>query len=80
MLEKITNNFAILTLIGVALAWFEPAIFTWMTDGSVRVAGQPMLSVALGLIMLAMGLTLTFEDYRRLSQLPRAVAIGVGLQ
>ena len=80
MLEKITNNFAVLTLIGVALAWFEPAIFTWMTDGSVRVLGQPALSVSLGLILLAMGLTLTFEDYRRLSKLPRAVAIGVGLQ
>lgn len=80
MLEKITNNFAILTLIGVALAWFEPVLFTWMTDGSVRLAGQPLLSVALGLIMLAMGLTLTFDDYARLTQLPRAVAIGVGLQ
>lgn len=80
MLEKITNNFAVLTLIGVALAWFEPAIFTWMTDGSVRVGSQPMLSVALGLIMLAMGLTLGFDDYRRLTRLPRAVAIGVGLQ
>ncbi|MDJ0979169.1 MAG: bile acid:sodium symporter family protein [Erythrobacter sp.] len=80
MLEKITNNFAVLTLAGVALAWFEPALFTWVTDGSVRIAGQPLLSVALGLIMLAMGLTLTFEDYRRLSRLPRAVAVGVGLQ
>ncbi|MEM6858508.1 MAG: bile acid:sodium symporter family protein [Pseudomonadota bacterium] len=80
MLDKITNNFAILTLIGVALAWFEPALFIWMTDGSLRVLGQPMLAVALGLIMLAMGLTLTFEDYRRLTQLPRAVGIGVGLQ
>lgn len=80
MLRTITNNFALLTLIGVALAWVYPPLFTWMTDGSVRVAGQPMLSVALGLIMLAMGLTLTFEDYRRLSRLPRAVAIGVGLQ
>lgn len=80
MLEKITNNFAILTLIGVALAWFEPALFTWMTDGSIRLFGQPLLSVALGIIMLAMGLTLTFADYARLRQLPRAVAIGVGLQ
>ncbi|MEM6849779.1 MAG: bile acid:sodium symporter family protein, partial [Pseudomonadota bacterium] len=80
MLEKITNNFALLTLVGVALAWFEPALFTWMTDGSVRVAGQPLLSVALGVIMLAMGLTLSLDDYRRLTQLPRAVAIGVGLQ
>ncbi|MEO0689235.1 MAG: bile acid:sodium symporter family protein [Pseudomonadota bacterium] len=80
MLEKITNNFALLTLVGVALAWFEPSLFTWMTDGSVRVAGQPLLSVALGVIMLAMGLTLSVDDYRRLAQLPRAVAIGVGLQ
>ena len=80
MLEKSTNNFALLTLVGVALAWFEPALFTWMTDGSVRVAGQPLLSVALGVIMLAMGLTLSLDDYRRLTQLPRAVAIGVGLQ
>ncbi|MEM6827003.1 MAG: bile acid:sodium symporter family protein [Pseudomonadota bacterium] len=80
MLEKITNNFALLTLFGVALAWFEPALFTWMTDGSVRVAGQPLLSVALGVIMLAMGLTLNLDDYRRLTQLPPAVAIGVGLQ
>lgn len=80
MLERLTNNFAILTLIGVALAWFEPSLFTWMTDGSIRVFDQPLLSVALGLIMLAMGLTLSFADYRRLTQLPRAVAIGVGLQ
>lgn len=80
MLEKITNNFALLTLVGVALAWFEPSLFTWMTDGSVRVAGQSLLSVALGVIMLAMGLTLSVDDYRRLAQLPRAVAIGVGLQ
>ncbi|MEO0590261.1 MAG: bile acid:sodium symporter family protein [Pseudomonadota bacterium] len=80
MLEKLNTNFALLTLIGVALAWFEPALFTWMTDGSVRVAGQPLLSVALGVIMLAMGLTLSFEDYRRLTHMPRAVAIGVGLQ
>jgi BASS family bile acid:Na+ symporter len=80
LLEKITNNFAILTLAGVALAWFEPWLFTWMTDGSVQIAGQSALSVALGLIMLAMGLTLSFEDYRRLTRLPRAVAVGVGLQ
>ena len=80
MLRTVTNNFAILTVLGVALAWFEPAFFTWMTDGSIRVVGQPLLSVALGLIMLAMGLTLTFDDYRRLTQLPKALIVGVGLQ
>ena len=80
MLERITNNFAVLTLIGVALAWVEPALFTWITDGSIRLFGQPLLSVTLGIVMLAMGLTLSFEDYARLTKLPRAVAIGVALQ
>jgi BASS family bile acid:Na+ symporter len=80
MLRIITNNFAALTVLGVALAWFFPASFTWMTDGSIRVAGQPLLSLALGTIMLAMGLTLSFEDYRSLAKLPRALLIGVALQ
>jgi len=80
LLTKITNNFAVLTIIGVALAWFEPVLFTWMTDGSIRIAGQPLLSVALGLIMLAMGLTLSFADYAALTRMPRALVIGVALQ
>lgn len=80
MLRTITNNFAVLTVLGVALAWVFPPAFTWMTDGSIRIAGQPLLSVALGLIMLAMGLTLTFEDYRGLAKLPKALFAGVALQ
>lgn len=80
MLRTITNNFAILTLAGVALAWFFPRAFTWMTDGSIRLAGQPRLSLALGMIMLAMGLTLTFDDYRALVAMPRALLAGVALQ
>ncbi len=80
MLRRITDNFAVLTIAGVALAWFFPAGFTWMTDGSIRFAGQPLLSLALGVIMLAMGLTLSFKDYRGLAKMPRALLAGVGLQ
>ncbi|SHN56992.1 bile acid:sodium symporter family protein [Erythrobacter sanguineus] len=80
MLRIITNNFAVLTVLGVGLAWFFPTLFTWMTDGSIAVAGQPLLSLALGTIMLAMGLTLTFDDYRKLAALPRALIAGVALQ
>ncbi|MFN4039259.1 MAG: bile acid:sodium symporter family protein [Erythrobacter sp.] len=80
MLRAITNNFAALTVLGVALAWFFPAGFTWLTDGSIRLAGQPLLSLALGLVMLAMGLTLSFEDYRGLARMPRALLAGVALQ
>jgi BASS family bile acid:Na+ symporter len=80
MLRTITNNFAALTVLGVALAWVRPEWFTWMTDGRIAFAGQPLLSLALGTIMLAMGLTLGFEDYRRLAALPRALVAGVALQ
>ncbi len=80
MLRTITNSFAVLTLAGVALAWVFPAAFTWMTDGRITFAGQPLLSLALGTIMLAMGLTLTFDDYRSLAAMPRALLAGVGLQ
>jgi BASS family bile acid:Na+ symporter len=80
VLDRLTGNFALLTVIGVACAWLYPPAFTWMTDGSIRIAGQPLLSVALGTIMLAMGLTLTFEDYRSLARLPRALVAGVALQ
>ncbi len=80
MLRTITNNFALLTVLGVGLAWFFPPAFTWMTDGRIAVAGQPLLSLALGVIMLAMGLTLTFDDYRKLAAAPRALVAGVALQ
>jgi BASS family bile acid:Na+ symporter len=80
MLRTITNSFAVLTLAGVALAWAFPAAFTWMTDGRITFAGQPLLSLALGTIMLAMGLTLTFDDYRSLARVPRALLAGVALQ
>lgn len=80
MLRIFTNNFAALTVIGVALAWFQPEWFTWLTDGSIRFAGQPLLSLALGAIMLAMGLTLTFADYRALAAMPRALVAGLALQ
>ena len=80
MLDRITNNFAALTVAGVALAWVWPGGFTWMTDGRITLAGQPLLSLALGTVMLAMGLTLTFEDYRALARVPKALLAGVGLQ
>ncbi len=80
MLRTISNNFALLTLAGVALACFAPGLFTWMTDGQTTLLGQPLMSVALGMIMLAMGLTLSFADYRQLARMPRSFAIGVAAQ
>jgi len=79
-LRIITSNFAALTLLGAVFAWFFPGAFIWMTDGRFALAGQSPVNIALGLVMLAMGLTLTFADYRSLAAMPRALVAGVALQ
>lgn len=73
-----TNLFAVWTVLGVAWAWLVPAHFAWVTG--TQLAGQPLISVMLGIIMLGMGLTLTLEDFRRVLAMPRCVAAGVALQ
>jgi BASS family bile acid:Na+ symporter len=55
---------------GLALVW--PGAFTWFA-GDWIVWG-------LGVIMLGMGLTLTFEDFRSVLTLPKAAMIGVMAQ
>ena len=80
VIARATELFALWTLAGVAWAWWFPSHFTWVTDGSVRPFGQPLISVLLGVIMLGMGLTLSFDDFRRVTRLPRAIAAGVAAQ
>lgn len=80
MIQRITSLFAVWTVLGTVWAWFVPAHFLWVVDGSVTPFGQPLVSVLLGIIMLGMGLTLTFEDFRKVLALPRAIVAGVVLQ
>ena len=39
-----------------------------------------LLPLALGVIMLGLGLGLTVDDFRRVARFPRAVLVGLGLQ
>ncbi len=80
MIGRITNLFAVWTVLGVVWAWFVPGQFAWVTDGTIAPLGQPLVSVMLGVIMLGMGLTLTVDDFRRVAAMPRAVLAGVVLQ
>jgi BASS family bile acid:Na+ symporter len=80
MVQRITGLFALWTVLGTLWAWFVPDHFIWVADGSFMPFGQPLISVLLGVIMLGMGLTLSFEDFRRVLTLPRAVGTGVLLQ
>ncbi len=77
-IDKATSLFAIWTVLGVAWAWAVPDHFVWITQA--QLAGQGLISVMLGVIMLGMGLTLSLEDFKRVARLPRCVAAGVGLQ
>lgn len=80
LFERITGFFALWTVLGVSLAWFVPETFLWVADGRFRPFGQPLISVMLGVIMLGMGITLSFDDFRRVLALPRQVLAGVALQ
>lgn len=80
MIRWATNLFAVWTVLGTAWAWFVPAHFLWVVDGTFRPFGQSLVSVLLGIIMLGMGLTLSVQDFRRVLAMPRAVVAGVALQ
>ncbi|RED15280.1 bile acid:sodium symporter family protein [Parasphingopyxis lamellibrachiae] len=67
-------------MLGTAWAWFVPDHFLWVVDGRFRPVGQPLVSVLLGVIMLGMGLTLSFDDFRRIARIPKCIAAGVALQ
>tara|TARA_R110000772_G_scaffold28740_3_gene72243 strand:+ start:505 stop:1467 length:963 start_codon:yes stop_codon:yes gene_type:complete len=80
MIQRLTNLFALWTVLGTAWAWFFPEHFLWIMDGRFRPLGQSMISVMLGLVMLGMGLTLSFDDFKRIVRIPKCVAAGVILQ
>jgi BASS family bile acid:Na+ symporter len=80
MIHRLTNLFALWTILGTAWAWFVPEHFLWVVDGRFRPLGQPLVSVMLGLIMLGMGLTLSFDDFKRITKIPKCVGAGVALQ
>ncbi|APD47128.1 MULTISPECIES: bile acid:sodium symporter family protein [Synechococcaceae] len=69
MLERFTLLFPLWTLLGVVLALPFPWLFTWLQG--------PLIVLALGVIMLGMGLELQPADFRRVLRRPRPVALGV---
>lgn len=73
MLQKLTLLFPLwMILTGItALSW--PEWLLPLNQGSVVV-------LILAFVMLCMGLTLTFDDFRRIARMPRVVAIGFAAQ
>ena len=80
--QILTNLFALWTVLGTAWAWFVPPHFTWFVDTVVETPIGPLslTAIGLGVIMLGMGITLTFDDFRRVLKVPLSVGVGVACQ
>ena len=72
MLETLTRLFPVWVLIAGAVAIVQPEIFIWFSG--------PFIVWGLAVIMLGMGLTLRFEDFRDVLQMPRPILLGVVCQ
>uniref|UniRef100_A0A7N0RBK9 Uncharacterized protein n=1 Tax=Kalanchoe fedtschenkoi TaxID=63787 RepID=A0A7N0RBK9_KALFE len=68
VIETLTTLFPLWVIIGTVVGIYKPSAVTWLeTD---------LFTVGLGFLMLSMGLTLTFEDFRRCLRNPWTVGVG----
>ena len=72
ILTAVTNAFPLWLLLASGLALVKPSLFTWFSG--------PLIPIGLGIIMLSMGMTIGFEDFRRIARQRRDVLPGVVLQ
>lgn len=72
LLNLLANLFPFWVITCSGLALFFPAWFTWFSG--------PMIVWGLAFIMIGMGITLSFEDFRRVTRTTRPVLIGVVAQ
>lgn len=66
-----TAGFPLWLLLGCAWAWGRPEDWGWF---------KPWISIALGVVMLGMGLTLRFSDFASVLKDPKRIALGVFAQ
>uniref|UniRef100_A0A2P2LB66 Sodium/pyruvate cotransporter BASS2ic n=2 Tax=Rhizophora mucronata TaxID=61149 RepID=A0A2P2LB66_RHIMU len=69
IIETLTTLFPVWVILGTIVGIYKPAAVTWLeTD---------LFTLGLGFLMLSMGLTLTFEDFRRCLRNPWTVGVGL---
>ncbi|KAH9800404.1 Sodium/pyruvate cotransporter BASS2 [Citrus sinensis] len=68
IIEILTTLFPVWVILGTIIGIYKPSAVTWLeTD---------LFTIGLGFLMLSMGLTLTFEDFRRCLRNPWTVGVG----
>lgn len=68
MLEVLANLFPLWVTLGSLLALWHPPLFTWFSGS--------LITWGLAVIMLGMGMTLNFADFKKIFEIPRTIAIG----
>lgn len=71
-LHALANLFPVWVLLGGVLALIHPPWFVWFNDRAI-VWG-------LAVIMLGMGITLSVDDFKRVTRMPKAIGAGVAAQ
>ncbi|MFT5104413.1 MAG: BASS family bile acid:Na+ symporter [Verrucomicrobiales bacterium] len=71
LLRILTALFPLWIVLGAIWAWLVPAHFNWF---------GPYIGPALGVIMLGMGITLSFKDFAKVLKVPKAIAVGLAAQ
>ncbi len=72
LLTALTNAFPLWVVLGSVIALVEPSVFTWFSG--------PAIPIGLGVIMLSMGMTIGFDDFRRIGRERGRILPGVALQ
>lgn len=71
ILKLLTALFPLWIVLGAIWAWLVPTHFNWFA---------PCISPALGVIMLGMGITLSFRDFTNVLKVPKTIGIGLAAQ
>jgi bile acid:Na+ symporter, BASS family len=71
-MQRIVMLFPVWVLAASLLGLYYPPIFTWFSG--------PFITIGLGIIMLGMGITLQWSDFRRIGKIPGKILLGVSLQ
>jgi bile acid:Na+ symporter, BASS family len=79
MFARFVNFFWLWTLLGTGWAWIVPEHFTWFL-GVIPGTELKWVPLGLGIIMLGMGMTLTFADFREVLTMPKWVVLGIVAQ
>ncbi len=71
-MQRIVTLFPVWVLAASLLSLYYPPLFTWFSGS--------FITIGLGIIMLGMGITLEWTDFKRIGTIPGKVLLGVTLQ